>query len=127
MPSVIGIFKRDSISSTPGSRRGSIQSIQQSRMDSPRHSIGSDGSHDSGTEGGSPSMNIGPVRRGSAFLTTPIPEVAEETEKDAIEGDEPKKSNSGSEGVLPASPSHSMKSPLEKIDEGDVSNSQTKL
>ncbi|XP_021943785.1 probable Na(+)/H(+) antiporter nhx-9 isoform X2 [Folsomia candida] len=140
MPSVMGIFKRDSISSTAGSRRGSLQSLQQSRLDSPRHSIGSDGSggpmgHDmasTSVEMTSP-VREGPTRRrDSAFLPTPIPEVAEETEKDFAEGEhssgrEGRKRDGG--GPPPTSPSHSMKSPssLEKIEEGDVSSSQTKL
>lgn len=134
MPSVMGIFKRDSISSTPGSRRGSIQSLHQTRMDSPRHSIGSGGSDGSGpmgyheagpsTEMSSSPVREGPTRRGSAFLSTPIPEVAEETEKDFPEGEMKEKK----EGEAKMSPSHSLKSPssLEKIEEGD-GPSQTKL
>lgn len=96
MPSVIGLFKRDSIGSTSGSRRGSLQSLHH-RMDSPRHSIGSDGSFEmrmaamgerNGGVGGdvesAPGGSSGTVgvvpRRGSTFLATPIVEVEEETE-----------------------------------------------
>ncbi|ODM98828.1 Sodium/hydrogen exchanger 5 [Orchesella cincta] len=86
IPSVIGLFKRDSIGSASGSRRGSLQSIHQARMDSPRHSIGSDGSMASAgfdMSGMGPLDSSGPLgvpRRGSTFLATPILEVAEETD-----------------------------------------------
>lgn len=98
MPSVIGLFKRDSIGSTSGSRRGSLQSLHHARIDSPRHSIGSEASIASGgfdmrmgamggvdrgdmESGGPPPVSSGMVpRRGSTFLATPILEVAEETE-----------------------------------------------
>lgn len=130
MPSVMGIFKRDSISSTPGSRRGSLQSLQQQRMDSPRHSIGSDGSGGgNGGSEGSDMNTMGVGRRGSTFLATPIPEVAEETERDLVEAEKTDERSLGhnSDVVLSSSPSHSGKFTLEKIDEGDVTNAQTKL
>jgi len=125
MPSVLGLFKRDSISSTPGSRRGSLQSLQQGRMDSPRHSIGSDGSGGASPDHNSSEMtSVGIVgRRGSTFLATPILEVAEETERDPSEVEADKKSPEQAQ-----SPSHSSgKFTLEKIDEGEVTNSNTKL
>lgn len=97
IPSVIGLFKRDSIGSISNSRRGSLQSLHHVRMDSPRHSIGSDGSSASagfemrmtsqrgedGDSGGSSSGNvIGVVpRRGSTFLSTATPILEEETEE----------------------------------------------
>lgn len=102
MPSVIGLFKRDSIGSISGSRRGSLQSLQHARMDSPRHSIGSDGSINStgfemrmaaaqrgddletggSSAGGGGMTSVGVVpRRGSTFLATATPILEEETEE----------------------------------------------
>jgi hypothetical protein len=128
MPSVLGLFKRDSISSTPGSRRGSLQSLQHGRMDSPRHSIGSDGSGNGSPDHTSAEMTSVGVgiggRRGSTFLATPILEVVEETERDSAEVENEKPEKKGAEGP---SPSHVGKFTLEKIDEGDITNSNTKL
>jgi len=100
-PHVLGIFKRDSMGSGSGSRRDSLQSQHQMRMDSPRHSITSEGSGGTSPLATAtfgvgdnldfppPSTPTGlmPGRRGSSFIGMPIPEVAEENERDSSESD----------------------------------------
>lgn len=124
MPSVIGLFKRDSIGSAQGSRRGSLQSLHHNRLDSPRHSIGSDGSlemriaaatragaaaaaaaaaaqDDIESGVGAPSGGIlgRDIRRGSTFLST-APILEEETEE-----------TEEKEGGTPSSPTGEPSSP----------------
>ena len=101
MPTVIGLFKRDSVSSMPGSRRGSVQSLH-----SPRHSIGSsigslhefDPHQHQGQAAGS-STPTAASRRGSVFAVSIPEEVTEETDKDLIEIESKKSSGVSSEDI----------------------------
>ncbi|CAG7716525.1 unnamed protein product [Allacma fusca] len=129
MPTVIGLFKRDSISSTPGSRRGSIQSIHyhNNRLESPRHSIGSDGS--GGPSGVADTDNVilsshntpqMMSRRGSTFVALPIPEVAEETEKDLLEAE--KKDGGHGRSAIKAVASTAEANKIEEVENSDDEN-----
>jgi hypothetical protein len=106
-PTIFGFFKRDSMSGE-GSRRGSIQSLQQQRQESPRHSVGS-GSYSygsppgAGAAGGSfdedsphhvPSTPTLTSRRNSNFGVSIPEDVLEETDKDLIEIESKKSSAS---------------------------------
>ena len=139
IPTVIGLFKRDSISSTPGSRRGSIQSIHyhNNRLDSPRHSIGSDGS-------GGPSSGTADAenvvlstqqhtpqllsRRGSTFLALSIPEVAEETEKELMEMEAKNEASvGGGRGAIKAAATAAEANKIEEVDNSDDENGNPAL
>lgn len=84
------MFKRDSTSSSPGSRRGSIASLQQERLNSPRHSVGSNSSGQEGIEQQQQPQETSPAHhmlsRKTSMLNTSIPEeVAEEADKDVLD------------------------------------------
>jgi hypothetical protein len=129
IPTVIGLFKRDSVSSIPGSRRGSIQSIHyhNNRMDSPRHSIGSDGS--GGPSGMADTDNVTlsshntpqhMSRRGSTFVAVAIPEVAEETEKDLLEAET--KDEAPARKAMKAVASTAEANKIEEVENSDDEN-----
>jgi len=124
MPTVIGMFKRDSVSSNPSSRRGSVQSLQQARAESPRHSIGSSvGSlPEFEPHQQSPSTPTILSRRGSVFAVSIPEEVIEETDKDLIDI-ESKKSSSASEADLKPAAEAATSSPA-VVQEEDESSRQ---